>query len=66
MMEFNPKNIVPAGNQALVIGEERLMVKSTGKELKNAWVQIFTVKDGRVVSFESFNDVAACAEAFNL
>lgn len=52
-----------AGEQVVVIGHTRGRVRATGKEFDIRVVQVWSLKDGRVVRFESYSDIAKMLEA---
>lgn len=51
-----------AGEQVVVIGHTRGRVRATGKEFDVRVVQVWSLKDGRVVRFESYSDTAKMLE----
>lgn len=61
---LRPEEFVPAGDKVLVIGGERGRVRATGKSFENPWIMVFTLRDGKIVKFRSYEDTAAVAEAF--
>ena len=38
----------------LVIGQEHQRIKATGKELKQKWVQVYTVENNLITRMEEF------------
>jgi ketosteroid isomerase-like protein len=52
------------GDKVVVYGTSRWRVKSTGKTYDNPWVHISTIRDGKTVRFEQYNNTAAAVEAF--
>ena len=64
MLQFEPREFIAQGDQVAVIGAERLRVKATGRTVKNQWVILFTLRDGRVVRFREYGDTAALAAGF--
>lgn len=64
VLEFVPTDWFGVENMVVVLGYERVQVKSTGKEVYNEWAHVFEVRNGKVVSFQGSNDVAAVAEGF--
>ena len=47
---------IEAGPQVAVIGYTRGRVKATGKEFKLRLVHVWTLKDGKIVRYESYID----------
>ena len=62
---LQPEEFVPAGDKVLVIGGERGRVRATGKNFDNPWIMVFTLRDGKITRFRSYEDTAAVAEAFS-
>jgi len=61
---FAPEEFIPGGDKVVVIGGERGRVRATGKSFDNPWAMIFTLRDGKVTKFRSYEDTAAVAGAF--
>ncbi len=61
IINFEPLQYIVEGNMVVVLGREHQKVKRTGRELKQDWVQIYTVeklfdyKNGRICKFRSSN-----------
>jgi uncharacterized protein len=62
--QFEPEEFIAEGDKVVVTGQSRWTVKSTGKSYDNPWVQIFTIRDGKVAEFRQFNDTAATQSAY--
>ena len=56
---FAPLSFIADGDRVVVLGEDRLKVKGTGKTLSEEWCHIFTIQNGKVVAFQEFMDTAA-------
>ena len=61
---FEPRRFIAQGDCVVVLGCEQLRVRSTGRTVRDDWVQVFTFRDGRVAHFREYLDSAAVAEAF--
>jgi len=61
---FAPETFLAGGEQVVVIGGERGRVRATGKSFDNDWAMVFTLRDGKITKFRSYEDTAAVAEAF--
>jgi ketosteroid isomerase-like protein len=59
---FEPKTFVSQGDLVVVIGEDAVRVRATGKAIVEPWVHVFTVQNGRIVRFQEFIDMSASAE----
>ena len=61
---FTPETFLAGGDHVVVIGSERGRVRATGKSFENPWIMAFTLRDGKITRFRSYEDTAAVAEAF--
>lgn len=61
---FEIKEYLADGDKVVVYGTSTWRVKSTGKAYDNPWVHISTIKDGKTVRFEQYNNTAAAVQAF--
>ncbi|MES2019423.1 MAG: nuclear transport factor 2 family protein [Pseudomonadota bacterium] len=63
-IRFQPLTVVAEGDSVVVTGEASWRVKSTGRSYDSAWVHVFTLREGKVATFQSYYDTAACEKAF--
>lgn len=61
---FEPQEFIAEGDKVVVMGQSKWTVKATGQTYENPWVHIFTLREGKVVKFQQYNDTAAAQEAF--
>jgi ketosteroid isomerase-like protein len=61
---FEPREFVAQNDKVIALGFERARVKATGRTFDNPWALVFTVRDGKVSEFRSYEDSAAVAAAF--
>jgi ketosteroid isomerase-like protein len=61
---FEPGAFIAEGDRVVVLGRERGRVKRTGKAFDNEWALVFQLSDGKVTSFQCYENTAAIAEAF--
>lgn len=54
IINFEPQQYIVEGNKVVVLGKEHQRVKSSGRELKQQWVQIYTVEDELITRMEEF------------
>lgn len=54
IISFEPQQFVVDGNVVVVLGQEHQKVKRSGRELKQKWVQIYTVENDLIVKMEEF------------
>ena len=55
VLRFEPQEFICEGNRVVVTGEEHQRVKATGKELKQKWVQVYTVENSLITRMEEFS-----------
>jgi uncharacterized protein len=63
-IRFEPRDFIPHNDKVIVTGDSEMRVKSTGKKLAAEWVQIYTLKDGKIVDFREFYDTAQEVEGY--
>lgn len=54
ILAFEPQQYIVEGNTVVVLGHEHQKVKRSGRELKQKWVQIYTVENGLITRMEEF------------
>jgi len=54
MLRFEIDQYIVEGNRLVVLGGEHQRVKRSGRELKQKWVQIYTVGNNLIVRMEEF------------
>ncbi|HTO16803.1 MAG TPA: nuclear transport factor 2 family protein [Edaphocola sp.] len=54
IINFEPQQYIVEENMVVVLGEEHQKVKRSGRELKQKWVQIYTVENGLITKMEEF------------
>jgi ketosteroid isomerase-like protein len=54
VINFEPQQYIVEGNMVVVLGREHQRVKRSGKELKQKWVQIYTVENDLITRMEEF------------
>ena len=62
--QFEPQEFIAQGDKVVVLGHERHRVKSTGRTYEGDWVQVFTLRDGKVVRYREYVDTSALVAAF--
>jgi ketosteroid isomerase-like protein len=63
LVDFEPREFIPAGEHVTVLGWERTAAKPGGKVFESEWAHVFTVREGRVVRFWGIYDSEASAAA---
>ena len=51
---FEPQEFIVEGNKVVVLGREHQKVKRSGRELKQKWVQIYTIENDLITKMEEF------------
>ena len=64
MERFEPQEFIAQGDKVAVVGFERARVRATGRAFDNPWVLLFTLRDGKITRFRSYEDTHAMAQAF--
>lgn len=54
VLHFEPEQYITEGNMVVILGHEHQRVKRSGKELKQKWVQIYTLENGLIIRMEEF------------
>lgn len=54
MINFEPQQYICEGDKVVVLGQEHQRVKRSGKELKQKWVQVYTVENDLITRMEEF------------
>ena len=62
--QFDPLQMVAAGETVTVTGELHLTARSTGRPIKSDFAHVITVRDGKWVRFRDFMNTAVAAAAF--
>lgn len=58
ILEFTPREFYADGDTVIVTGQEKWRLRGGDKEFETAWVQLFTIRGGKVASFREFTDTA--------
>lgn len=62
--QFEVRELVAQNDKVVALGFERGQVRATGRTFDNPWALVFTVRDGKVAAFRSYEDTDALAAAF--
>lgn len=54
VISFEPLEYIIENHKVVVLGREHQKVKSTSKELKQKWVQVYTVENELITKMEEF------------
>ena len=64
VQSFQPTEFFASGDRVVVLGAWTARAKPTGKPFASEWAMAWTVRDGKVTSFQSYEDTYAVAAAF--
>jgi ketosteroid isomerase-like protein len=64
VLEFQQHDNVAQGDRVLVLGTSRGKARSTGRIWETRFVHAFTIRAGKVQTFEAYFDTAAAVEAY--
>lgn len=64
IMEFQPREFLADGDRVLVVGWERMKIKTSGRGAEIDWVMSFTVRNGKIAAFRQYTDTKAIADAY--
>ena len=64
MTSFVPKQFLGSGDTVIVMGEDSANVISTGKSYTTYWIQVFVLKDKKIVQGRAYIDTLQIAKAF--
>jgi uncharacterized protein len=64
VLEFEPQQFVAQNDTVVVLGRYAWRVKKTGLTFRSPWTHVFTVRNGKVVSFDEYLDTAVAAAAY--
>ncbi len=62
--QFEPQEFIAKGDKVVVLGHERIRVKSNGRTCETDWVHVFTLRNGKVVKIHVYSDTACIVAAF--
>lgn len=62
---FQVQELIAQGDKVVALGSYAAIPRSTGRRVASDWVMIFTLANGRVVSFREFADSAAINAAYD-
>lgn len=54
ILHFEPAQFIVEGNMVVVLGNEHQKVKKSGQELKQKWVQVYTIENNLISRMEEF------------
>ena len=64
IQRFEARKFEANNDEIIVVGFERMKVKATGRVFENDWIQIWSLKDSRVIRFREFFNTDKVLHAF--
>lgn len=61
---FVPQEFIAQSDKVIVLGHGAWTALATGQDFDSDWVDVFTVRDGRIAAFREFMDAHVAVEAF--
>ena len=55
---FQPRQFIAQGDAVVVLGTERVRVRSNGRVVDTDWAMVFTLRDGKIARFRDYHDTA--------
>lgn len=62
---FEPRNVIEQGDTVVVCGSESATVIGTGQDYTSLFAHVFTLKDGKIASFQEYGDTADIERALH-
>ena len=56
---YQPDEFIAGGDSVVVLGHERCRLKAGGRIVEASWIQIFTLRDGKISKSREYSDTAA-------
>jgi ketosteroid isomerase-like protein len=63
-LQFEPQEFIAQGDKVVVLGRYSYRIKATGKKFDTDFVQVMTIKDGKLTGFQEYMDTAAVNRAY--
>jgi uncharacterized protein len=55
---FEPFEFIEQGDRIVVLGEDTIRVRATGRTLEYNWAHVYEMRDGKVIRFREYGDTA--------
>jgi ketosteroid isomerase-like protein len=62
--KFEPQTFLEGGDTVVVLGRHEGVAVPTGRTFADEWVQVFVLRDGKVVTFSEFLECGTCEAAY--
>ncbi len=56
---YQPDEFIAGGDSVVVLGHERCRLKASSRIVEASWIQIFTLRDGKISKSREYSDTAA-------
>lgn len=64
LRDFRPGEFIAQGDRVVVLGHYEWTVRANGADWGSDWVQVFTVRDGKITAFRELTDTHRVVEAY--
>ena len=64
IQQLDAREFIAQGEKVVALGQERARVRDTGAIYETDWAHVFTLRGGKVVKIQLYEDTAAQAAAF--
>ena len=65
MTSFEPREFLAAEDKVFISGHWSWIMRNNGRSGENDWLHVFTIRDGKVVSWRGHNDTGLLAAAYH-
>jgi ketosteroid isomerase-like protein len=62
---FEPYAFIGDGDTVVALGRERSRVIPTGRTVVQEWAHVYTLREGKIATFQGFEDTAALEAGFD-
>lgn len=63
--QFEPREFFAQGDKVVVIGHTEGRIKPSGQPLRDDWVHVFTLREGKVSRLQAYMDTAVAVAGFS-
>ena len=65
LLEFTAHKFIGSGDTVCVLGHSKWIMNNNGVDGENDWVHVYTLKNGKIISYRGHHDTAHMAEAYH-
>lgn len=63
-IRFEPREFIAENDKVVVLGQMQARVHASGRTYESPWAHVFTLRDGKICSFQYYSDTAASERAY--